>query len=184
MLVGLVGYKGSGKGVASSTLVHGRGFVLRKFAAPLKSMVHALLRANGLDVNTIERMIEGDLKEAPAAELNGQTPRHVMQTLGTEWGRGLISPTFWIDTFKRRVSADLRFGWDIVVDDVRFPNEAESIYRLGGKLIRIERPGLVVDTQHESERHISSLECPYTLINDGTVEQLGTKVLALVEAFQ
>lgn len=164
MLVGLVGYKGSGKGVASAALVDD-GFKLVKFAEPLKAMLRALLAANGLDTETIERMIEGDLKEVPAAELNGQSPRHAMQTLGTEWGRGLISPMLWIDMFKRRAAAAMRFGNCVVTDDVRFLNEAEAIKRLGGALVRVIRPSLVVDLQHKSEREIALIECDYNVMN-------------------
>jgi hypothetical protein len=47
-----------------------------KFAGPLKSMCMAL----GLT----EAHIEGHLKEVPCELLCGQTPRHAMQTLGTE----------------------------------------------------------------------------------------------------
>jgi hypothetical protein len=181
MLVGLVGYKGSGKGVASAALVRDRGFVLRKFADPLKNMLRALLRANGLDVDTIERMIEGDLKEKPSVELNGQTPRHAMQTLGSEWGRDLISRTLWVDTLKRSVKADLYFGNRVVVDDVRFVNEAEAIRRLGGKLAYIHRRGLVADTQHQSEREIALIGCDYTVYNDSDIPSLRAKILEVVQ---
>lgn len=180
MLIGLTGYKGSGKGVAALALESELGFIARKFADPLKDMVRSLLSTNGLNSMTIERMIEGELKEVPAAELNGMTPRYAMQTLGVEWGRSLISPTLWIDTLKRRVSGDLRAGWDVVVDDVRFLNEAEAIRRMGGKLVRIRRTGHVVDLQHGSEREIGLIECDYTVANDSDIPSLREAVLRRV----
>ena len=85
-LLGIHGKAGSGKSTAAQVLIDG-GFKRVKFADPLKNM----LRAIGLT----DQHIEGDLKEVPCDMLLGQTPRHAMQTLGTEWGRGCIGGEFW-----------------------------------------------------------------------------------------
>lgn len=180
MLVGLVGYKGSGKGEAAKTILADASWRLVKFADPLKAMLRTLLAQSGLDTETIERMIEGDLKETPAPELNGQTPRHAMQTLGTEWGRNLISQTLWIDTFKRRVRGLMAFGFNVVVDDCRFLNEAAAIKFLGGGLIYVDRAGLVVDKQHPSEQEIEQIAVDYTVGNHSSVEALHEKTLKAI----
>lgn len=170
-VVGLVGHKGSGKSVAAEALL-GAGFTRLKFADPLKDMVRQLLFASGLDHESVERMIEGDLKEVPAAELNGKTPRYAMQTLGTEWGRQLIGETFWVDAWRRRARGSIFAGHRVVADDVRFQNEADAVLSLGGVLIRIERPGIVVDAQHPSERSIAGIECRYNVINGAGIDEL------------
>lgn len=87
-LVGLCGRKGSGKTAAAKSLVED-GYTVVSFATPIKAMAAALYRAAGADKELIARKLLGNLKEAPC-EILGATPRRVLQTLGTEWGRSII----------------------------------------------------------------------------------------------
>src|SRR5690606_21287800 len=114
-VVAFTGRAGSGKSTASRYLVERHGYQLVKFAGPLKAMMRAL----GLG----DRHIEGDDKELPCALLSGKTPRHAMQTLGTEWGRNCIGENFWVDLWTYHASQHER----VVVDDCRFANEARAI---------------------------------------------------------
>src|SRR4051794_29167915 len=101
-------------------------------------------------------MIEGDLKQEPVEALAGATPRHVMQTLGTDWARDMIAPEFWSRAWTSSAKAALARGAPgIVVEDCRFPNEAEAIRALGGRIIRILRPAdaLLDVGAHPSEKH-------------------------------
>ena len=125
-IIGLIGGPGSGKSYVADLLGQRWGYSLVKMSAPLKDM----LRGLGLT----EDEIEGDLKEEPCALLSGRTPRYAMQTLGTEWGRELISPTLWADLWRHRLGPLSR----IVVDDVRFPNEVELIREEGGLILRVD----------------------------------------------
>jgi hypothetical protein len=154
-VVALTGLEGSGKSTAAGFLVAQNGFRLEKFAGPLKDM----LRAIGLQ----EDEIESPLKNQPCDALLGRTPRHAMQTLGTEWGRKCIDEDFWLSLWHTRV-VDGR-GRFVVVDDCRFPNEAQIIKDLGGVIVRIERPDRKHDAQAAS--HISEAllnELPYDFI--------------------
>lgn len=87
-----------------------------------------------------------------------------MQTLGTEWGRRCLGDDFWLRVWE----ATRPFG-PVVVDDVRFPNEAEFLRARGGRIYRIERVGSIGD-RHVSER--AHLEIPVNgvIVNDGTSE--------------
>jgi hypothetical protein len=87
-------------------------------------------------------MIEGDLKHVPSPYLNDQTPRHAMQTLGTEWGRNCMGEEFWVSAAREQIEMSFENGLNVVVDDVRFPNEADMIRDLGGVMVRIRRPSL------------------------------------------
>jgi hypothetical protein len=176
-LIGLVGYAGSGKSTAAERMVERLGYARVKFADPLKQALRAILRSAGVDEKTIERMIEGDLKEVPAAELCGRTPRYAMLTLGTEWGRGLMATNFWIHLFVTRVDRLRNQGHSIVVDDARFPNEFEAIRDLGGMLIKVMRPGLVPDLSHESEQHVESAKPDYVVVNGRTPADLGEAMI-------
>lgn len=155
-LIAFTGLAGSGKSTAATFLVREYGFTRIRFAGPLKDMMRAL----GLN----EREIEGDLKEKPCELLGGKTPRYAMQTVGTEWGRDLIAPDLWIRAFNAAL-AKVPAGVPVVVDDCRFPNEAEAIRAAGGVLVRIERAGAGSGAAgHSSETH--QLPTIATITND------------------
>lgn len=152
-LIGLIGRKGAGKDTAAETLT-ARGYGNVKFAGALKDMLRTLLEYQGLDAEMIERMVEGDLKEVPTDYLAGRTPRHAMQTLGTEWGRELIDSNFWVETAIRRAEGN---GF-AVVTDVRFPNEMAAIHEAGGVCIGISADWIKpTEGEHESEALIDDL---------------------------
>ena len=162
-LIGFTGYAGSGKTTAAKHLVEKHGFVRIRFAGPLKDMMRAL----GLG----EREVDGDLKEQPCKLLSGRTPRYAMQTLGTEWGRDLMHPDFWRNIAVEQICAVLDQGGRVAIDDVRFPNEVETIKGLGGDIIEIFRPSVVPNTNHASESH--SLPFDRLLVNNASISWLG-----------
>lgn len=137
-IVALSGFMGAGKTEAGKVLIAEFGYERVRFAGPLKAM----LRALGLN----SEQVDGDQKEVPSELLCGLTPRHAMQTLGTEWGRGCMHSNLWVEAWKAAVNDKKR----VVVDDIRFPNEAEAVKSLGGVIWRVERPG-VGPSDHASE---------------------------------
>lgn len=150
-LIAFAGPAGSGKSEAASVLVQS-GFVRLKFADTLKGMLTVLYEMTDLDREEIWRRLEGDLKEKPDPYLNGSSPRHAMRTLGTEWGRELIHPDIWTSLWRRRVNLHLKAGLSVVVDDLRFPNEADLVRDLGGEIYKVFRPQVAVTSDHPSER--------------------------------
>lgn len=166
-LVALTGAAGSGKSTAADYLVS-TGWRRVKFAGPLKDMMRALYRAAGLTEDQIERRIEGDLKQQYDPLLQLQTPRHAMQTLGTEWGRDCIDSGLWTGIAEARIRAHLAAGDRVVVDDCRFDNEAAMIRDLGGLIVRLTERGGIAGG-HVSERGVvPDLICP----NTGTIAEL------------
>lgn len=161
-LVAFTGLKGSGKDTAASVFVE-RGYEHVKFADSLKEMLRTLLRYRGAPEAEIERMIEGDLKEEPSPFLSGRSARYAMQTLGTEWGRELMSETFWIDAAEDRLRGKDR----VVVSDVRFANEADLIRKREGSLYRIQRGAATpaVADVHPSETEILTMPVDGVLFN-------------------
>lgn len=173
IIIGLVGTKGVGKDTVADILGEMWGFENVKFAAPLKAMLRAYLATIGVHESTIDAMIEGELKETPCPELGGRSPRHAMVTLGTEWGRDMMSPTLWIDACRARLSTESR----AVVTDVRFQNEAGMIQDAGGVLWRITRPGYgAEDGSHVSETEQEGIHAACVLRNDGTLVDLERQV--------
>lgn len=170
-LIGLAGYKGSGKSTAAKYLREEKGFRVVPMASVLKDM----LATFGLS----ERQIHGDLKEEPdPGILCGKSPRWAMQTLGTEWGRELIGDDVWIRAWWAKVEREAAYCDSVsprpgmlkaCCDDVRFANEAEFIRSKGGIIAMIERPG------HEGGEHASEqlpFQPDHLIRNDGPVRDL------------
>lgn len=154
-VIGLSGLAGSGKSTAAMMLADA-GYTLVKFAGPLKDM----MRAIGLS----EEHIEGSLKEKPCVLLQGQTPRYAMQTIGTQWGRDIIGPHFWIGLWEARVLEVLDSGGRVVTDDCRFENEADAVRKFGGRVLRLVGRG-GIGSDHASEK--MEFEPDAVLLNDG-----------------
>jgi hypothetical protein len=117
----------------------------------LVAMVAALLSEAGESADVIDRAIEGDLKSQPMEALAGRTPRYTMQTLGTEWGRGAMASDIWVRLAIMRANRLRAEGVAVIVDDMRFLNEARAIQEAGGKLVRITRPDAARLAGHASE---------------------------------
>lgn len=159
IVIALCGEKGSGKDTAAAPLL-AKGFANVKMADGLKIMLRAFLAYRGARPEYIDRMIDGDLKEAHTPLLNGRTPRHAMQTLG-DWGRDDMQRDFWLDATMDR----LKQVGDAVITDVRYPNEAARVRGLGIPLVRVERPGQKSTDTHSSETQIRDLPATGVLLN-------------------
>lgn len=156
-VVALTGAAGSGKSTAADYLIRHHGYERVKFAGPLKDMCRA--------IGLTEDHIEGHLKEEPCDMLCGKTPRHLMQALGTELGRNMIGEDFWIRLWLHRVAAAKR----VVVDDCRFPNEAEAVRKLGGVIVKLEGRGGIAGA-HASEAGCGTYDA--VVVNDGGMVEL------------
>lgn len=165
-----------------STIAHalnGLGYRTIKFAGILKDMIRTMLHGAGIPLDVVERMVEGDLKEQPIKFPNGRTvtPRVLMQTLGTEWGRG-INPDLWADL---TISKASKAAGKVIIDDMRFPNEFEAVKAAGGITIMVTRPGVVRPANcHPSEGQLDNHPFDYHVVNDGTVDKLTTQVINLL----
>ena len=176
VIIGLIGHKGSGKTTVAEHLMKD-GFKQVKFASPLKSMCRTFLSELGYNEDFIDRMIEGDLKEKPLEGLK-VTPRKLMQTLGTQWGRDCIQKDLWVEIVKMKLQDSIN---DIVVDDCRFVNEAIALRDSGATLIRIHKTGNYGDG-HESEEQMKFISEDFTVYNTGTIEELLVQIDKIMES--
>lgn len=119
------------------------------FATPVKELAVRFLTLLGVSEQEARRLAYIDKGET-IPQL-GVTGRHILQTLGTDWGRNMIKPDVWIQAWKSQWQSFVRRGCLVVVDDVRFPEEANLITSLGGELWLIDRDGVPPCTTHESE---------------------------------
>ncbi len=168
MIIGLCGQAGAGKGTVAEALAW-RGFATVSFADPLYAAISAI---TGLPVSDLQDRTK---KEVPI-DWVGTSPRRLLQTLGTEWGRQMIRDDIWIQATMRRMLP----GGDYCVPDVRFDNEAAAIREAGGRIWRIVRPGHAVLDEaaaaHASEAGISEQYIDAVIVNTGSLSDLATAV--------
>src|ERR1700679_2068879 len=100
MIIGVVGFVGSGKDTVGNILVD-IGFIRDSYAAPVKDAVAVIF---GWDRNQLEGAIGVDRvwREQPDpywSEKFGKpfSPRLALQLMGTECGRNVYHPNLWVD---------------------------------------------------------------------------------------
>lgn len=166
-VIGLAGYAGSGKNAAADAT----GGLVIGFADPLYAGLAAML---GVPEDTLKARAT---KELPMA--CGKSPRDLLRTLGTEWGRELVRPDLWVWRARQRIEAAGRAGHRlVVVCDVRFPNEAAFLRdELGGEVWWVDRPG-VEPGGHVSDNSIRPLDCDRVIGNGGSLDDLRMAVAA------
>lgn len=137
-LVAVHGLKRAGKGTVAGHLVRAHGYTNVKFSRALKDMNALVLRrVCGLDEATVDRCIEGDLKEVPIPSLGGKSGRYLMQITGTEW-RDALDARMWTRISLAEMHAVWASGGCAVVDDLRFMHEVELIVPAGADLWMVE----------------------------------------------
>lgn len=164
-IVGLCGYAGSGKTTVAGEfagLCASEAIVVQQmsFATPVKDMIKVLLGCG--DLHSGQYLTDPSLKEQPLDILNGRSVRYALQTLGTEWGRDMMSETLWTDLTMARLNkvGDV----DVVIfDDVRFETETQAIRNRGGCVYEIDRRNMRYESTHSSEVVPSS---------DGTIRNM------------
>ena len=140
MIVGFVGFIGAGKDTAADYLVNFHGFRRDSFANTLKDAVAAVFGWDRI-------LLEGRTKEAREwreqkdewwSERLGMTitPRWVLQYWGTEVCRNGFHDDIWIASLENKLRQTKD---DVVISDVRFPNEIKAIHNAGGVVVRVKR---------------------------------------------
>jgi hypothetical protein len=169
MIIGIHGKKGAGKTTLARAIQNwlNSGVAQLSFATTLKDMLKvflvALVGGERADYYT-------SAKTVTIPEL-GVDYRHLMQTLGTEWGKGLVQTDVWV-TIADKISQKGVTDYTIY-DDVRFENEATYVRQQGGVIIHLFRP-MDSNDDHSSEAGIAfrpDLKDIYVL-NEGDLTDL------------
>ena len=179
MILGITGYAGAGKTTVANIFCEQAPFYKLSFANKLRDIAQQVYPHMSFFDNNAKEIV--DLQ-------TGCTPRQILQMLGTDVFRKIDS-----DTWVRLLKAQIEATWlekphvNIVIDDVRFPNELKII----DYLIYVDRPnvypkkvmkrilGFKTYTVHESEQYVSGLkECAnFVLLNDGAKEDIKDKII-------
>jgi hypothetical protein len=163
LLIGLHGPAGSGKTTVGQIL--GRlGFDRYAFADPLKAGLDAMF--------DLGDSLHGREKERIVPWI-GKSVRELMQTLGTEWGRGMVDEDIWLRCAARAIDESTAgSSRGLVITDVRFSNEAQWIRKRGGRVWHIQRPIIPITGHHSSEAGIPRGVADIVVLNTGDVEDL------------
>lgn len=206
MIIGVVGFLGSGKGTVGDILIQERGYYRLSFADAVKDAVSVIF-------GWPRHLLEGDTEESRAfreatdgfwSERFGYavTPRYMLQLMGTEAGRDVFNKDIWIYSVEKRMQGIE----NVVVPDVRFPNEIEFIRNMGGKVIRVKRgpePQWYETAHSDNIENFNSSACTamsiyypqvhfsewawigqrfdYIIENDGTLDDLRIKLNNIME---
>lgn len=175
ILLAMYGRARSGKDTAADYLAQQLGLYKYAFAEPLKTMLKSVFG---------DHFHEGD--RSGICPETGKSYREMMQTLGTEWGRELMTQDVWINLVQKKWEWVKAGGWaagapdcggfnGMILSDVRFDSEAEWVKSQGGIVIEITRG---IDTltpsvaSHASEAGIRDDLADLLVVNHGTVEDL------------
>jgi len=203
MIIGLVGFIGSGKDTVAKKFVE-HGCVQDSFAAPLKDICSSTFgwQRELLEGDTIESR---DFRETPdmfwSRKLNipNFTPRLALQLIGTDVMRNHFHQNIWLNSLEYRIRCSLNTSKCVVVSDARFQNELKLIHELNGKIIWVQRDTLpewydtavsanagnavsrkIMETRyrdvHESEWNWAGYPIDYVINNVGTLEELYSQV--------
>lgn len=145
VIIGITGLAEAGKTTIAQYMSKEYGFVRTAFAEPLKQMLE---RAG---MCTYEELYVKKTDQS----------RWLLQKIGTDIFRKQIDPLFWVNKCEEEIlRLHAEFKCPIVVDDIRFPEEAERIKHLGGTVIKVIRSGHVSSNAgnvHESERFVNDI---------------------------
>lgn len=208
MIIGFVGFIGCGKDTAADYLVNFHGFRRDSFANTLKDAVSCVFGWDRtlLEGRTTEARAWREQKDEWWTNRLGReiTPRWILQYWGTDVLRNHFHDDIWIASLenKMRKTAD-----NIVISDVRFPNEIQAIHNAGGIVVRIKRGPepewyndavlmnsgntnlgwLISKTKiedlkiHPSETSWIGGKIDFTILNDTTIDSLFTQIEFLIK---
>lgn len=187
MIIGLGYQKQVGKDTVANYLIKRYGFKKSAFAAPLKELVTICNKKEGFNEGLnywAERY--GLSKEHEIYDLlfarkfcenwrerdERGKQRKFLQWLGTDIFRNKVDKDFWIGAMRRQILHER--GADLVITDVRFPNEAELLEQ-EGYLVRVTR-GIALTDLHKSETALQNYDFPYIITNNDTFSSLYNQV--------
>jgi hypothetical protein len=171
MIIGLSGYAQSGKDSTAELLCLNYGYRRIAFADAMREVLLTLNPKLG-NITYLSDLV--DDYGWDVAKKNFEV-RRLLQVIGTEVGRSMFGENFWIDLALSGIKSEDK----VVISDVRFPNEADAIKKLGGIVWRINRRNHSAVNGHASEHAMDNYMFNHVIYNDGTLDDLSEEVFML-----
>jgi hypothetical protein len=172
-VLGLSGWARSGKDTIADYLVDVEGYTKVSFAQPMKEAMYRLNpRITVNEVQNTALRVGIDVYGWDGLKERSPDIRGLLQRFGTEVGREMFGENFWVDYALNAIED----GSKVVFSDVRFPNEADAIRQLGGKVYRVERAGVQAANEHISEHALDGYKFDGRIQNNGSIEGLYANV--------
>lgn len=157
MIIGLTGKKQNGKSTAAQYIAEKYGFVRLNFKDALVAEIKAGF-PNVLEaiIEMMERSAYDGMNPWTIDRLFRDKPpvfRALMQNFGTEVRR-VDNTDYWVVKWMKEAAKHQ----NIVVDDVRFLNEAQAVRDMGGIVIRISRADYPNVDSHVSETEMDMIK--------------------------
>lgn len=179
-IIGITGYARHGKDTIADVLSRELGY---NRVALADAMKEAMLRLNPI-VRTFtfpkhaERLATKVALQGWEEAKKDPEVRQLLQRFGTEVGRQLLGEDVWITALVNNTKGFYGGERKIVIPDIRFPNEAAWIKRVG-ELWKVTRPDFDngIGVTHESERHIPTFKADYEFVNVGSKSNFQDVVL-------
>lgn len=179
MIVGLNGFKGSGKNVAAEHIAKVYGFEHVSFAGLLKESAAALFELKPTvweewkNDSTMEVLVQRRVPNTiPHVRL---TVRQFLQRYGTEAHRDIFGENFWVEQLFDTMDMEKNY----VISDARFESELLTIKKYGGININIYRGES--DDPHPSEATPPEDLIDYWITNNGTLLGLYSIIETIME---
>lgn len=174
-LIGLHGKAKAGKDTIASLLCAEHGFKQMSFAGPLKAATAVMFGW------PVELMYSQEGKEMQS-QYWGLAVRDALQRFG-EGARKWFGEDFWVKRWLVDYS-QVMTKLNIVISDVRYENEADTIRQYGGYIIHVHRNGAGLSgeqARHSSEAGIQFHDNDLVIDNNGTLDDLRQTVVSLVQ---
>lgn len=140
-IIGICGLAGAGKDTIGDYICNTQfNWEKMSFAGHLKDVV-SLLFGMDRDMLAGETPDNRSKRELPDEYWSKKmekdfTPRFALQYLGTNLLRNQLHQNIWVDCLEMKIRQSTK---NIVITDVRFPNEIDMIRSIGGEIWRVER---------------------------------------------
>lgn len=148
MLLGISGFGGSGKDTTADYLASRYGFVRVSFAEKLREFCYEINPKVMTPTGTRRLRQYVDEVGYVRAKWDSLEFRELMQAVG-HGARVIFGDEFWI---KQALTEDVLRNENVVITDVRYQNEAETISNLGGYIIRVQRDKVGPVNNHITEK--------------------------------
>jgi len=188
-LIGITGLAGTGKDTLADHLSKTFGHEKYAFATPIKELLNARFGWM-MEMWDDRSWKESDQPEAGRREdweeYNHFSPRSWAQWLGTDVGRVIGGEDVWV---KRMVSRwygvhGSRRPSAMIIPDVRFDNEADTIRGMGGVVVKLLRPCAVPVNAHVSEKGVRSEFIDATITNDRCVDDFLSDAISVLSTLK